>query len=74
MPERVTDNPQAFEIIAMTNNGFDSEYVTAGFLRRQSPHPRGEGQALAGGFSALRQYLGYLLKYGYRFYGVPLPP
>ena len=31
MPERVEDNPEAFEIIAMTNNGFESEYVTSGF-------------------------------------------
>ena len=31
-------------------------------------------KVLAGDFTALRQYLGYLLKYGYRFYGVPLPP
>ena len=31
-------------------------------------------KALATEFTALRQYLGYLLKYGYRFYGVPLPP
>src|SRR6185436_16629237 len=29
MPERISDNPDAFEIIAMTNTGFDSEYVTS---------------------------------------------
>jgi NDP-sugar pyrophosphorylase family protein len=73
IPERVKDNPEAFEIIAMTNSGFDSEYVTAGFYR-VSPHIlNGKDAALSRGFSALRQYLGYLLKYGYRFYGVPLP-
>jgi NDP-sugar pyrophosphorylase family protein len=74
MPARVTDNPKAFEIIAMTNNGFDSEYVTAGFYGVSPRILKEKDKALAGGFSALRQYLGYLLKYGYRFYGIPLPP
>ncbi len=74
MPERVEDNPYAFEIVAMTNNGFDSEYVTAGFYGVTARILKEKEKALSGGFSALRQYLGYLLKYGYRFYGVPLPP
>ena len=74
MPSRVSENPEAFEIIAMTNTGFDSEYVTAGFYCA-SPRILKEKEAvLAKNFTALRQYLGYLLKYGYRFYGVPLPP
>jgi NDP-sugar pyrophosphorylase family protein len=74
MPGRVADNPKAFEVIAMTNNGFDSEYVTAGFYGVNPRILKEKDKALAGGFSALRQYLGYLLKYGYRVYGVPLPP
>ena len=74
MPLRVEDNPDAYEIIAMTNNGFDSEYVTAGFYRASPKILKEKDAALARSFTALRQYLGYLLKYGYRFYGVPLPP
>jgi NDP-sugar pyrophosphorylase family protein len=74
LPTRVTDNPAAFEIIAMTNHGFDSEYVTAGFYGVSPRILNEKEKALSGGFSALRQYLGYLLKYGYRFYGVPLAP
>jgi NDP-sugar pyrophosphorylase family protein len=74
MPKRVKDNPKAFEIIAMTNNGFDSEYVTAGFYGVSPRILKEKDQVLAGDFSALRQYLGFLLRYGYRFYGVPLPP
>jgi NDP-sugar pyrophosphorylase family protein len=73
IPERVKDNPEAFEIIAMTNNGFDSEYVTAGFYRASPRILREKDIVLAHKFTALRQCLGYLLKYGYRFYGVPLP-
>jgi NDP-sugar pyrophosphorylase family protein len=73
IPKHVKDNPEAFEIIAMTNHGFDSEYVTAGFYRA-SPRILKEKDTLLGQkFTALRQCLGYLLKYGYRFYGVPLP-
>jgi NDP-sugar pyrophosphorylase family protein len=74
MPQHVADNPKAFEIIAMTNNGFDSEYVTAGFYGVNPRILKEKTNALSGGFSALRQYLGYLLRYGYRFYGIPLPP
>jgi NDP-sugar pyrophosphorylase family protein len=74
MPARVQDNPEAFEIVAMTNNGFDSEYVTAGFYGVSPRILKEKDKALGSGFTALRQYLGYLLKYGYRFYGVPLPP
>src|SRR5437879_4257570 len=73
MPERVRDNPAAFEIIAMANHGFDSKYVTAGFYGVNPRILKENEKVLAGGFTALRQYLGYLLKYGYRFYGVPLP-
>jgi NDP-sugar pyrophosphorylase family protein len=73
MPERVKEDPEAFEIIAMTNNGFESEYVTAGFYRASPKILQAKDVALSSGFTALRQYLGYLLKYGYRFYGVPLP-
>lgn len=74
MPARARDNPDAFEIIAMTNTGFDSEYVTAGFYSARAGILKEKEKALANQFTALRQYLGYLLKYGYRFYGVPLPP
>ncbi len=74
MPDRLSDNPEAFEIIAMTNTGFDSEYITAGFYRASPRILKEKEKALAANFTALRQYLGYLLKYGYRFYGVPLPP
>jgi NDP-sugar pyrophosphorylase family protein len=73
IPKRVQDNPEAFEIIAITTNGFDSEYVTAGFYRVGPQILKEKQTALAKPFTALRQYLGYLLKYGYRFYGVPLP-
>jgi len=74
LPERVKDNPEAFEIIAMTTGGFDSEFVTSGFYQARPSILREKNKALSLGFTALRQYLGYLLKYGYRFYGVPLPP
>ena len=74
MPARPQDNPEAFEIIAMTNTGFDSEYITAGFYRANPRVLKEKEKVLAANFTALRQYLGYLLKYGYRFYGVPLPP
>jgi NDP-sugar pyrophosphorylase family protein len=74
MPARVQDNPEAFEIVAMTNTGFESEYVTAGFYGVNPRILKEKEKALGSGFTALRQYLGYLLKYGYRFYGVPLPP
>ncbi len=73
MPEHLHDNPEAFEIIAMTNTGFDSEYITAGFYRASPRILNEKEKVLAAHFTALRQYLGYLLKYGYRFYGVPLP-
>jgi NDP-sugar pyrophosphorylase family protein len=74
LPDQIADNPEAFEILAMTNTGFNSEFVTSGFYG-VSPRVLKEGpKAQAQNFSALRQYLGYLLKYGYRFYGVPLPP
>ncbi len=74
LPERVAQDPPAFEITAMSSNGFESEFVTAGLYWA---HPRilqEKEKVLSGGLSALRQYFGYLLKYGYRFYGVPLPP
>jgi NDP-sugar pyrophosphorylase family protein len=74
MPTNLQSNPAAFEIIAMTNTGFDSEYITAGFYRASPRILKEKEKALASNFTALRQYLGYLLKYGYRFYGVPLPP
>lgn len=74
IPDRIDANPEAFEIVAMTNNGFESEYVTSGFYYVRPGILKQKEHALASGFSALRQYLGYLLKCGYRFYGVPLPP
>jgi NDP-sugar pyrophosphorylase family protein len=74
MPKNVSDNPEAFEILAMTNVGFDSEYVTSGFYYVQPTILKEKAAALSQGFSALRQYLGHVLKYGYRTYGVPLPP
>jgi len=73
MPERVKDNPEAFEIVAMTSHGFASEYVTAGFYRANPRILKEKEMVLSRKFTALRQCLGYLLKYGYRFYGVPLP-
>jgi len=73
IPARVKDNPDAFEIMAMTTSGFSSEYVTAGFYRASSKILNEKEKVLAGKFTALRQYLAYLLKYGYRFFGVPLP-
>jgi NDP-sugar pyrophosphorylase family protein len=74
MPEKVADNPEAFEILAMTNIGFESEYVTSGFYFVRPTILKEKAAALDQKFSALRQYLGHLLKYGYRTYGVPLPP
>jgi len=73
MPKSVQENPEAFEIIAMTNNGFESEYVTAGFYRASPRILKEKDFMLGQKFTALRQCLGYLLKYGYLFYGVPLP-
>lgn len=74
MPEKVMDNPDAFEIVAMTNIGFDSEFVTSGFYYVRPSILKEKEAALAGKYTALRQYLGHLLKFGYRIYGVPLPP
>lgn len=72
-PERIEDNPSAFEILAMTNTGFDSTYVTSGFYWVAPSILKEKDKALAKNFTALRQYLGHLLKCGYRFYGAPLP-
>jgi NDP-sugar pyrophosphorylase family protein len=74
LPERIQDNPEAYEIVAMTNNGFDSTYVTSGFYYVRPSILKEKSSALANNFSALRQFLGHLLKFGYRTYGVPLPP
>src|SRR5262249_11233645 len=74
MPEKVADNPEAFEIVAMTNVGFESEYVTSGFYYVRPWILKKKKTALRGKFSALRQYLYHLLKFGSRTYGVPLPP
>jgi NDP-sugar pyrophosphorylase family protein len=74
MPDRVQDNPEAFEILAMTNNGFDSEYVTSGFYHVRPRILKEKPFVLDQKFTALRQYLGHLLKQGYSTYGVPLPP
>ncbi|OGR92682.1 MAG: hypothetical protein A2992_10280 [Elusimicrobia bacterium RIFCSPLOWO2_01_FULL_59_12] len=74
IPERIQDNPEAFEIIAMAHTGFDSEYVTSGFYYVRPSILKEKDAAIRQGFSALRQYLGHLLKFGYRIYGVPLPP
>jgi hypothetical protein len=74
MPDRLVEDPAAFEIIAMTNTGFDSDYVTSGFYGVRPEVLKHKDAALGQGFTALRQFLGYLLKYGHRFYGVPLPP
>jgi len=73
MPARIGDDPEAFSIVAMTNTGFDSEFVTSGFYAARSDILKEKEAALAAKYTALRQYLGHLLKYGYRFYGVPLP-
>jgi NDP-sugar pyrophosphorylase family protein len=74
MPARVEENPDAFEIVAITTTGFDSDYITSGFYGVKATVLIGKDKALERNFIALRQYLGYLLKYGSRFYGVPLPP
>jgi NDP-sugar pyrophosphorylase family protein len=74
IPPTIEENPDAFEILAMTNNGFDSEYVTSGFYYVKPSILKEKQTALDQKFSALRHYLGHLLKYGYRTYGVPLPP
>jgi len=74
LPPRIADNPEAFEIVAMTSHGFDSEFVTSGFYGVRPSILEAKAAARAQGFSALRQYLGHLLKFGARFYGVPLPP
>ena len=74
LPPQIEGHEAAFEILAMTNNGFDSEFVTSGFYRASARILKEKEKALENKFSALRQYLGFLLKYGYRFYGVPLPP
>jgi NDP-sugar pyrophosphorylase family protein len=73
LPSRLEDDPEAYEIIAMTNNGFDSAFVTSGFYFVRPSILKEKEAAVSKDFTALRQYLGHLLKYGYRFYGVPLP-
>jgi len=74
MPAQVTEDPSAFEIVALTTTGFDSEFVTTGFYGVNPAVLQHKDTILNQGFTALRQCLGYLLKHGYRFYGVPLPP
>lgn len=74
LPAQIAEDPGAFEIVALTTSGFDSEYVTSGFYRVRPSILKEKDNVLSGQFTALRQYLGHLLKYGYRFYGVPLPP
>ena len=74
MPPTIEESPEAFEILAMTNIGFESEYITSGFYYVRPTILKEKDFALKQGFTALRQYLGHLLKFGYRTYGVPLPP
>jgi NDP-sugar pyrophosphorylase family protein len=74
IPGSVAENPAAFEIVALTGTGFASDYVTSGFYCVRPRILAEKDRALAAGYTALRQYLGHLLKFGYRFYGVPLPP
>jgi NDP-sugar pyrophosphorylase family protein len=74
LPERVSEDPTAYEIVALTTNGFDSEFVTAGFYHVSPRILKEKASILEKNFTALRQCLGHLLKYGYRFYGAPLPP
>ena len=56
MPASIAEDPDAFEIIAMTNTGFDSEYVTAGFYRVRPSILAHKQDALDKKFTALRQY------------------
>ncbi len=72
MPSRIEDNPAAFEILALTNNGFDSTYITSGFYWVTPRVVKEKAAALKNEFSALRQFLGHLLRFGYRFYGAPV--
>ena len=74
MPATVKENPEAYEIVALTTTGFDSDYITSGFYGVTAGVLTFKEKVLAQNFTALRQFLGYLLKYGSRFYGVPLPP
>lgn len=74
LPRPIEQDPEAFEILAMTNNGFESAYVTSGFYWVKPLVLAEKEKAFQSGLNALRQYLGHLLKYGYRLYGVPLPP
>lgn len=74
MPDHIRDNPEAFEIVALTNTGFDSALVTCGFYWVTGRILQEKESALAQKNPALRSYLGHLLKYGYKFYGAPLPP
>ncbi len=72
LPERLSDDPSAYEIVALTNNGFQSDFVTAGFYGVSTRILTQKDAALRGGYNALRQLLGHLLKYGHRFYAIPL--
>jgi NDP-sugar pyrophosphorylase family protein len=76
-PLRVTlrdeEQPGIYQI-AEIGGASDSAYVTSGFYWVQPTILKEKNPALEQGYSALRQYLGHLLKYGYRFYGIPLPP
>jgi NDP-sugar pyrophosphorylase family protein len=74
LPQRVEEDPAAFEIVALTNNGFDSTFVTAGFYWAGRSILKEKEVALGSDWKALRQFLGHLLRNGYRIYGVPLPP
>jgi NDP-sugar pyrophosphorylase family protein len=74
MPDRIEDRPEAFEIVAMNDGGFQSSYVTSGFYFVQPEILKEKEAALKNNYTALRQFLGHLLKCGYRIYGVPLPP
>lgn len=72
MPTSVQEDPDAWEIVAMTDTGFDSEYVTAGLYGVSPRVLEAKQTAIENNFTALRKLLGHLLKYGSRFYGVPL--
>jgi NDP-sugar pyrophosphorylase family protein len=74
MPATPSENPDAFEIVALTTAGFDSDYVTSGFYGATAGLLASKEKILSQNFTALRQLLGHFLKYGSRFYGVPLPP
>ena len=66
--------PEAFPIARLSSEAGASAFVTSGFYWVSPSMLSHRDQALAAGFTALRQFLGCLIERGARTWGIPMPP